>query len=262
MWSEMSTTELPGETKVAGEIFHRSDEERTQLDELRELSTSVLGKLGDGWNAHLMVSLTRQSVSRILYFDHLYRQLIGTPGVICEFGVQWGAGMSLLMNLRGIYEPYNHSRRIVGFDTFTGFPDVDPLDGPSAAPGDYAVAEGYEELLAKILAIQEGMSPIPHMRKFELVKGDVNQTIESWLERNPQAIIGMAIFDMDLYGPTKHALEKILPRLTKGSILVFDEVNCPPFPGETTALREVIGLGNLRLRHFPHQPNCAYAIVE
>ena len=209
-----------------------------------------------------MVTLTRQSVSRVLYFDHLYRQLVGTPGVICEFGVQWGAGMSLLMSLRGIYEPYNYSRRIVGFDTFAGFPDVDLLDGPSAIAGDYAVSEGYEDILSRVLEIHERMSPVPHIRKFELVKGDASLTIDFWLEENPEAIIGMAIFDMDLYAPTKSVLERILPRLTKGSILVFDEVNSPTFPGETVALMEVMGLNNLRLRHFPHQPNCAYAIVE
>jgi hypothetical protein len=64
---------------------------------------------------------------------------------------------------------------------------------------------------------------------------------------------------MDIYRPTKAALEMILPRLTKGSMLVFDELNCEFFPGETQALAEVLGLGNLRLERFPHQPFCAFA---
>jgi hypothetical protein len=65
---------------------------------------------------------------------------------------------------------------------------------------------------------------------------------------------------MDLYKPTRDVLETILPRLTRGSVLVFDELNCPRFPGETTALAEVLGLDNLRLRRDPHQPYCAWAI--
>ncbi len=69
----------------------------------------------------------------------------------------------------------------------------------------------------------------------------------------------MAIFDMDIYKPTRDALNMIQPRLTKGSMLVFDELNCPFFPGETQAVSEVLGLNNLRLQRFPNQPYCAFA---
>ena len=39
----------------------------------------------------------------------------------------------------------------------------------------------------------------------------------------------MAIFDMDIYKPTKDALNAIKSRFTKGSVLVFDELNCKEF---------------------------------
>jgi hypothetical protein len=70
----------------------------------------------------------------------------------------------------------------------------------------------------------------------------------------------MAIFDMDIYQPTKDALEAIIPRLTKGSVLIFDELNCPEFPGETEALNEVLQINKLKLNHDPHQPTCAWAV--
>ena len=38
-----------------------------------------------------------------------------------EFGVEWGSTLSLLIKLRSIHEPYNYSRKIIGFDTFSGF---------------------------------------------------------------------------------------------------------------------------------------------
>jgi len=50
----------------------------------------------------------------------------------------------------------------------------------------------------------------------------------------------LAIFDMDLYEPTRLAFQAILPYLTKGSILVFDVINCKNFPGETLAYKELI----------------------
>ena len=84
----------------------------------------------------------------------------------------------------------------------------------------------------------------------------------SWLAENPHVIISTPIFDMDVYQPMKDVLKSILPRLVKGSILVFDELNYPKFPGENLALNEVIGLNKLRLRRDPNQPYCAWAIWE
>ena len=209
-------------------------------------------------NAHLLMK--RQAISRVLYYDSLYRTLVGTPGVICEFGVQWGATMALLANLRGIHEPFNHSRKIIGFDTFSGFSTVRPEDGELVESGSYSVSEDYEVTLTEVMALHESFSPIPHMRKFEIVKGDASTTVPQWLEANPHAVIGMAIFDMDVYQPTRDALLAIRPRLTKGSVLVFDELNHQLFPGETVAVQEVLGLDSLRLRHDPNQPNCAWAV--
>jgi hypothetical protein len=210
----------------------------------------------------MSVYLKRQVISRVLYQDYLYKKILPVPGVILEFGVHWGATIATLLNLRGIYEPYNHSRTIYGFDTFSGFPGLSDEDRGFSKAGDYATSEGYEQELERVLSIHESFSPIPQIRKFELIKGDVQETLPTFLEDNPHAVVSMAIFDMDIYAPTKFALESIMPRMTKGSLLVFDELNCRHFPGETQAVDEVIGLNNLRLRRVPNQPYCAFAEFE
>jgi len=249
-----------GLTKITGELTQQSADEQARTGELFDIATSLLPKFGIQWNMHNLVTLRRQSLSRLLYYDHLYKQIVDIPGVICEFGVQWGATLAQLINLRGIYEPFNHSRKIFGFDTFEGFPILEDKDGNFAAAGDYATDAHYEDTLERLLALHESFSPIAHVKKFELIKGDASTTIDHWLAENPHAIVAMAIFDMDVYRPTRDVLEKITPRLTKGSLLVFDELNCPHFPGETRAVDEVIGLNNLALHHFPHQTYCAWAV--
>lgn len=88
------------------------------------------------------------------------------------------------------------------------------------------------------------------------------ETFEPWLKENPHVIIGMAIFDMDVYAPTKYVLERILDVMPKGGILVFDELNCNLFPGETQAVKEVLGIANLRLQNNPHNPLQAWCIIE
>lgn len=245
------------------EISAKSQAETETMASLLDFHRSMLAEYGSNWNSHSRVTMTRQSLSRILYYAELYQKLLPVPGVICEFGVQWGATLSQLISLRGIYEPYNYSRVIHGFDTFAGFSKVDvSIDGEHLADGDYCVEDGYEKKLDAILSLQENLSPLSHIKKFELIKGDVMVTIQPWLEENPQAIIAMAIFDMDIYKPTKAVLEAILPRLTKGSILVFDELTHAGFPGETKAVMEVLGLNNIRLQRSVLQPTCAWAIFE
>lgn len=263
MSSEMTQSlrdDASGLTKIAGELTRQSAEERTRSRRLLEIASRLLPTYGNQWNLHSLVVLKRQSLSRIIYYNELYRRIVDIPGVICEFGVQWGGTMAQLINLRGMYEPFNHSRTIFGFDTFEGFPEVDEKDGGFSDIGDYAITRNYEETLEEILSLHESFSPISHVKKFELVKGDASFTIDTWLENNPHAIVAMAIFDMDVYRPTRFVLEKLLPRLTKGSVLVFDELSCPHFPGETRALDEVLGINKLSLRRFPHQPFCAWAV--
>jgi hypothetical protein len=72
---------------------------------------------------NLGVFLTRQNLSRLLFIKHLYEQVVEIQGDIIEFGVRWGQNLAVFAVLRGILEPYNHSRRLVGFDTFEGFPE-------------------------------------------------------------------------------------------------------------------------------------------
>ena len=179
-----------------------------------------------------------------------------------EFGVRWGHTLAVLTNLRGIYEPFNYPRKIIGFDTFAGFPSVHELDGTTPSVGGYGVTEGYETYLDTVLDYHEHENPISHLRKYELVKGDVTVTVPEYLERNPQTIIGFAYFDLDLYEPTRDCLTAIKPHLTKGSVLGFDELNHPDFPGETAALREVFGLDRYQLRQSRFHPFGSYLIVD
>lgn len=60
----------------------------------------------------------RQDLTKQLFFNDLYSKIVGVHGVIMEFGVRWGQNLVTLNNLRGIHEPFNYSRKIIGFDTF------------------------------------------------------------------------------------------------------------------------------------------------
>ena len=74
--------------------------------------------------------------------------------------------------------------------------------------------------------------------------------------------MALAYFDMDIYKPTRDALQALLPRLVRGSIIGFDELCLEVFPGETVALREVLDLRRHRLIRSPYSGNQSYIIWE
>ena len=54
----------------------------------------------------------------------------------------------------------------------------------------------------------------------------------------------------------------IKPRLVKGSVVAFDELNDPDSPGETLALMDTIGLNNIKLQKYPYASRVSYFILD
>lgn len=50
--------------------------------------------------------------------------------------------------------------------------------------------------------------------------------------------------------------------VTKGSIIVFDEICDELSPGETLALKEVIGLNKISLKRWQYNSRLTYFIVD
>jgi hypothetical protein len=243
-------------------VLSSTDEKQVQQAFVDHFKASPLPD--DETLPNLGMFLTSKALSRILFFHEIYQKIVHTHGIVAEFGVRWGQTLSVMSALRGIFEPFNRHRKIVGFDTFAGFTGLGDKDGKlcRCVDGSFSVPEGYEEYLGTLLALQEKMNPISHLTKFELVKGNALETVPAYLERHPETIISLAIFDFDIYEPTRATLEVIRPYLCKGSILVFDELCDDIFPGETIALREILGLNHLRIQRFPMTARISYLEIE
>jgi len=245
-----------GEIKVLrGSTSQEIDSRKKIIDALKNSpipDEELLSNLG--------LYLNRQNLSRILFMLELYKKIINIHGVVMEFGIRWGQNLSLFSSFRGMYEPYNYNRKIIGFDTFEGFPNVDVKDGDKVSRGDYSVTKGYEHYLDSIMQYHQSESPVSHKKKYELVKGDATITIRDYLKKHPETIISLAYFDFDIYQPTRLCLEAIKPHLAKGSIIGFDELNFESFPGETIAFNEILGINNYTIHRDPLNPLCSYII--
>jgi hypothetical protein len=244
------------EIKVLGASTNTEIDSRNKFVDMLKNSPIPEGEL----LSNLGLYLNRQTLSRILFMNEVYKKIVNIHGIVVEFGVRWGQNLSLFSSFRGMYEPYNYNRKIIGFDTFGGFPGVDAQDGGKVAKGDYNVTKGYQEYLESVLQYHQSESPISHKKKFELVQGDATVTIHEYLKRHPETIISLAYFDFDIYRPTKACLEAIKPHLAKGSIIGFDELNFESFPGETIAFKEVLGINNYTIHRDAFNPLCSYII--
>lgn len=246
------------------QVIYASDQEELARNQLLRLFKDCPIPGLDSLN-NLGLFLSSKNLSRILFLDHIYREIIDVMGVIIEFGTRWGQNMSIFSALRGIYEPFNRHRKIVGFDTFTGFPGLSEHDNPNATliqKGRLACTPDYDQYLEKLLVCQEQDNPVSHLRKFEIRKGDAILEIDKFLQDYPETVVALAFFDLDIYEPTIKCLQSIKDRVVKGSVLAFDELNDRDSPGETLALMEAFGLRNIRLKRYRYASRVSYFVVE
>ncbi len=203
-------------------------------------------------------------LKKFLFINDLYQKIIDVQGILIEFGVRWGQNLSLFQSLRAIYEPYNYGRKIVGFDTFKGVPITHEKDGYAdfVSVGGYSVTKNYEEYLDKVLSNLEQESALNHIKKYELVKGNVISEIDDYFKNNPETIISLAYFDFSIYEPTKKCLEVIKNHLTKGSIIGFSVLSHHDIPGETIAFKEVFGLDKFRIKRSPYSNFQSFIVYE
>lgn len=212
--------------------------------------------------ANLPRYMRRQHVTRFAALYELFKLAIPVKGSVVECGIFRGFSFMTFAQLSAALEPTNLTRRIYGFDTFGGFPSVSAQDSPQstgAGKGDLA-SDSYGELSA-IIDVYDSDRFLGHIPKAHLIKGNVADTIPLFIEENPHLLVSLLFLDMDLYEPTRVALREFLPRMPKGAVLAFDELDNPIWPGETNALLDELGVGGLELRRFEFDPYIAYAVL-
>lgn len=203
---------------------------------------------------------TKRSIARFIAKQEIYKQILNVTGIIVECGVFNGAGVFTWAQLSNIFEPTNYTRKIVGFDTFEGFPDVNTeLDNSGVLTSKVGDLKGSSlKELGLSLEKYNNERHLSHIKNVEFVQGDFMETADEYLLKNSHTIVSLLYLDFDLYEPTKKALEIFLPRMPRNSIVAFDEINCESFPGETKAFDEIMGIKNYEINRFSYDPWISY----
>lgn len=208
----------------------------------------------------------RQALSYFLARNEIFKEIIQLHGSVFDFGSYRGGSLFTWLQLASCYEPYNHLRKIVGFDSFKGFSSLDTNDHGGNSnftlkrEGGMAFSTGKEEIDSGI-RLHDLNRPLGHVPKASIVTGELPDSFAMYLEEHPETIVALANFGLGLYLPTLEVLKLLKPRLIKGSVLVFEDLNQEMWPGETKALFEVFSPSEISLLRFPYSPHLSYMKV-
>lgn len=142
----------------------------------------------------------RQHIARFLAAEHIYRQILEVPGVVIEGGVGLGAGLFTWAHLASILEPYNYSRKIVGFDL--------------------AERDEVWKDITELAYISDYNRPLGHIPRIELVAGPAQDTIPEYRLTHPGLLVAMLVLDFTTAEPTRVAMSNLVPLVPSGGVIV------------------------------------------
>lgn len=178
-----------------------------------------------------------QTLSRYLSLYECYKSTLGLAGHIAEVGIFKGASFLHFAKLTQIFEP-NSFTQVHGFDWFQG-------NAPSDTETNIiknSDVESYERLLKLIDA--QGLDNIAKVHNM-----DVTKELKGFFEKYPHLQFKLIFLDAGMYEVVKACLPLFWERLNKGGYLILDQFNFDIAPGETIAVKEI--LGDVQIRSFP-----------
>ena len=163
-------------------------------------------------------------LARIFGIREIYEQIVDIPGSIIDLGTWRGQTAVICENLRSIFEPMHLNRRIIAFDTFTGYVGFSDKDNATTLhkDGTYSTGESYDIFLQNLLTLHEKSNAMGNnFGKHMVIKGDCLKTLPDFFERNPNEFISLAFFDVNSYIPTNDSFNLIFEKLVPGGIIAF-----------------------------------------
>jgi hypothetical protein len=227
---------------------------RSDMDKTNFVHDKSPQEFFDAFNTFIM-SADKKVFEKLIsknYFLDLTKHI---PGDVVELGVFRGSGIFGWLKMLS-YLGLN--RRVYGFDIF----DSELLLSSITTQDRNIMSSlfedrgfdplGYEELLRARIA-NSGFS------NFDLVSGDVFNSIPNFLESNPGFRASVINFDLDTEEPTYFALTHMWERLVIGGVLVFDEYAINEWT-ESSAVDRFVKEKGLRLQSTNIYSPSAYVL--
>lgn len=202
-------------------------------------------KVFDYENGFYLTSDKKRIQKMIAHYE-LYKKITDLPGVVIELGVFKGASFIRFATFRDTLESAS-SRKVIGFDAFGQFPV--PADSTSS---DKAFIAKFEADAGHGISDKELQQALDNkgIKNTELIRGDITKTLPAYLEQHRELRIALLHIDVDVYEPTKLALELLYQYIVPGGLIIFDDYGT--VEGETVAADEFIKRHSLKIHKLPY----------
>ncbi len=187
-------------------------------------------------------------ISKLVAHYELYKRIVDLPGHVVECGVYKGASLIRFLTFREVLESA-YSRKVIGFDAFGKFPEQQDAE-------DAAFVRRFEEAGGDGVSRRELVAILEHkgFGNYELVEGDVTDTVPAYLADHAETKIALLHLDVDAYQPSVVVLENLYDRVVAGGLLVLDDYGT--VAGETRAIDEFFAdrgekIQKLSVSHIP-----------
>ena len=218
---------------------------------------------------HWPIYVRRTNMTRFLAHYEIFKLISGLPGSIAEVGISRGISFFTWIKFIELFNSTDTSIKVFGFDNFKGLSDFSPNDGRQSSADD-KLAGGWgatgrlKDEFYEILDLINN-DGILSKRRGIVYEGDLANCFDKWFDDYPGATLSLLHMDVDLYTPTKLALDSLWDSLVPGGIIIFDEYGLPPWQGETNAWNDFCKERSISLRprkiHGSFTPS-AYFIKE
>ncbi len=183
--------------------------------------------------------MVEQRARRLLYFRRMFERIADVEGEVVECGVLYGES---LMLLAFVANDEGRRRKLWGFDSFeplSSGTEKDRTDTPRKLR-HLSGTKVSVELVEKLL-VDSGRTEAFVESQVTPVKGYFESTIDQFTGRS----IALLHIDVDLYDSYKTVLERLVPRMEPGGVIMFDEymgtMEHAYFPGAQRAIDEYFG---------------------
>ena len=190
------------------------------------------------------------NLARFLALYEAYKMTSPFAGHIAEAGIWKGTCTLFFAKLTRIFEPESPTL-VHGFDWFQG---IRPQGNEVGLVQDGAYSASFE-WVNKLVSVQ-GLNDVVRLHNL-----DLSQDLPAFFSKHPSLQFKLVLLDCGIYNVVRACIEHFWPRLTPGGLLILDNFNYEPSPGETTATRELLPNKPIRTFGFTFQPT-AYIIKD
>jgi hypothetical protein len=211
----------------------------------------------DAFN-EFMFSSDRKLFAKLMSKIFFLEMTLDIPGDIVELGVFKGSGV--LGWLKSNASLSINSKIVYGFDIFNDAKLVSSIETTDAKLMKSLFASrgfnpvGYSDELTRII-LKAGF------QNFEIIPGDVFDTIPVFLASYPGFRASIINLDLDVAKPTLFCMEQLWDRLVRGGVMIFDEYGIREWT-ESDAVDEFTSKKGLKIISTRFNSPSAYIVKD